>query len=69
MKSCLVLLFQLFWLLPFKGFSQSGAGKKPNSIFILADDLGYADLSFPGGKDVKTPHIDAMAAKGIFMKN
>jgi len=68
MKPINILLFQLMMLLQFNAVAQSVASK-PNIIFILADDLGYADLSFTGGKDVRTPHIDALAAKGIFLKN
>ena len=34
---------------------------KPNVILILADDLGYGDLSCFGGKHVSTPRIDQMA--------
>lgn len=69
MKSFLVLVFQLVLLLPFDGFSQSKSGEKPNIIFILADDLGYGDLSVTGGTDVKTPNIDALASRGMLLKN
>jgi arylsulfatase A-like enzyme len=41
------------------------AGSRPNVIFILADDLGYADLSSYGQTDYRTPHIDQLAAKGV----
>lgn len=41
------------------------AQEKPNIIFILADDLGYGDLSCYGAKDVQTPNIDTLAANGI----
>lgn len=37
---------------------------KPNVIFILADDLGYADLSCLGQTKFSTPNIDALAAQG-----
>jgi arylsulfatase A-like enzyme len=69
MKPKTFLFFLLMMLLQFSAAAQSIIASKPNIIFILADDLGYADLSFNGGKDVKTPHIDALASKGIFLKN
>ena len=34
---------------------------KPNIVFILADDLGYGDLSCYGQQDFNTPHIDSIA--------
>src|SRR5260370_32249896 len=37
----------------------------PNILFILADDLGYADLSYYGRRDFATPNIDRLAADGM----
>ena len=46
------------------------ADSKPNVIYIIADDLGYADMGFQGiSKDVKTPNIDAIAAAGVRFTN
>ena len=39
--------------------------KKPNIIFILADDLGYGDLGCYGQTKIKTPNIDRLAAEGM----
>jgi hypothetical protein len=40
------------------------AATKPNILFILADDFGYADLSCYGRREYKTPNIDRLAAEG-----
>ena len=39
--------------------------KKPNVVIILTDDQGYGDLGCMGSSDLKTPHIDALAERGI----
>jgi Sulfatase len=38
--------------------------EKPNIIYIMADDLGYADLSGYGRKDFQTPNLDKLASLG-----
>src|SRR5690606_27795654 len=40
------------------------AASPPNVVFIFADDLGYGDLGCYGATNVKTPHIDRLAAEG-----
>ncbi len=58
------------WLLIF--FLHSivvSAQTTPNIIYIMADDLGYADLSCYGRKDYTTPNIDLLASQGARLIN
>ncbi|TWU64603.1 arylsulfatase [Crateriforma conspicua] len=59
MKKILVIVLLLLSASPI------WAAEKPNIVFILGDDLGYADLGCYGQKQIKTPRLDQMAAEGI----
>ncbi|MFJ3637128.1 sulfatase-like hydrolase/transferase [Streptomyces sp. NPDC090112] len=39
--------------------------RRPNILFILGDDLGWADLSSYGSPNIRTPHLDALARQGV----
>ncbi|MHC1769711.1 MAG: sulfatase [Verrucomicrobiia bacterium] len=54
--TCLVL-----WL----GCEPVTAASRPNIVIILADDLGYGDLSCYGHPTIRTPRLDQMAAEGM----
>jgi len=41
------------------------AGKRPNIIYIMVDDLGYGDVGCYGQKVIQTPNIDRLAQEGI----
>ena len=43
--------------------------QKPNIIYLLVDDLGYADCGFNGGTDIQTPNIDRLAHSGAILKS
>lgn len=45
------------------------AADKPNIIYFLIDDLGYADCGFNGGQDIRTPNIDKLAKEGAVLKS
>ena len=51
---------------PAKGRSTAESGKRPNILFILADDLGYADLGV-FGSEIPTPNLDALAKAGLLL--
>ncbi|MCS6866486.1 MAG: arylsulfatase [Gemmataceae bacterium] len=55
-------LLALFLLAP-----AGRAQDKPNIVFFLADDLGREDCGFMGGRDIRTPHIDKLAAAGAIL--
>ena len=57
-KSILLLLLVL-------GFVAPAYAKKPNVVFILADDLGWRDLSNEGSTYYESPHIDRIAKEGM----
>jgi len=43
----------------------AGAGRPPNVVFVLFDDLGYGDVGAYGSEAVATPNLDRMAAEGV----
>jgi arylsulfatase A-like enzyme len=55
---CILLLFS------YNAVQADPQQMKPNIIFIMADDLGYADLGCYGQNQILTPHIDKLAAEG-----
>jgi len=50
------------------GRCEENIARKPNIIIILADDLGWADVGYHGGK-ISTPSIDRLAREGVRMEN
>ncbi len=58
------LSFHIFSFLAL-ALSALQAEKKPNFLIIFTDDHGYGDVSAYGASDVRTPHIDSLAEKGM----
>jgi arylsulfatase A-like enzyme len=55
----LLLLAQLFLVIA------HGADTKPNIVLLMADDQGWGETGYNGHPQLKTPHMDAMAASGL----
>lgn len=63
------ILFALLCVLCGHSFAAEKRATKPNIVFIVADDLGYGELGCYGGKEIPTPHLDALAAGGARFSN
>ena len=64
----LYLLYSLLILLLYSCQNQPSTEnkpEKPNIVYILADDLGYGDLSVYGQTNFQTPNLDKMASEGM----
>ena len=49
--------------------AQAAPARRPIIVVILADDLGYGELSGQGNPQIPTPHIDSIAANGVRFTN
>ncbi len=65
MKSRCVCAAATVVLLLFGCLATAAPTTRPNIIFVLVDDMGYADLGCYGAKDIRTPHIDRLAREGV----
>lgn len=65
MNRTLYLFFVLFLTICLTLPGETRADDRPNIILLLADDLGYADLSCFGSPAVKTPNLDGLATDGM----
>lgn len=64
MKQAILISTGLLLTTPFI-HAEKNKDKKPNVVFILADDLGYGDLSCYGQEKFETPNIDKLAQSGM----
>ena len=60
-----MLLFVIAVLMVACQSDQVDKNKTPNVLFIMADDLGFAELGCYGGTDILTPNIDLLAKAGM----
>ena len=53
------------FLLLFLTLTLNASEQPPNIVLLLADDLGYGELSCQGNAEIPTPHIDSIAKNGV----
>lgn len=61
-------MFCIFYFSAFR-LTVTAQSSRPNIIYIMADDMGYADLSCYGHKDYQTPYLDKLASQGVKFMN
>lgn len=54
---------------PWLAAADAAPAAKPNIVYILADDMGYADAGFMGCKDLRTPNLDRLAHEGTILSS
>jgi arylsulfatase A len=68
MKSAVIAVATLFSLIatavPYAAAAEE-TNSRPNIVFVLIDDFGYADSGAYGAKDIRTPNIDRLAREGV----
>lgn len=68
MRKTIILCLSILALVGFGWTSAFAQAEKPNIVFIMADDLGNADLGYRGS-DIKTPNIDKLANDGTRLES
>ena len=63
------LLFVLIVILLGAFFQSPAVGKAPNIVVFISDDLGRSETSVYGSKQVRTPNLDKLAARGMTFDN
>ncbi|TLX72777.1 sulfatase [Labilibacter sediminis] len=66
MNAKIVLILFIPFIL---GCSKENKSKKPNILFFLVDDMGWADVGYQGSQVYKTPSIDKLAASAMQFEN
>lgn len=68
-KHWLIFLMPVICIIHIAAYGQSKNPKKPNIVFVLADDLGWMDCTVNGSKYYETPNMDRLAEGGMAFTN
>ena len=64
-QRCFLLALGILVIVGVSTRAVADGDRKPNVVFIMADDLGYGDLGSFGQQKIRTPNLDRMAAEGM----
>lgn len=67
LPSLIIFCFTMAALVPQTAAADDVGPLRPHVVFIVADDLGYADVGFMGSQEIHTPHLDQLAAGGAIL--
>lgn len=65
----LLCLCRCFYATASDAPSESSPSDRPNIVFVVMDDVGWADLSYTGTGVIQTPTLDHLAAGGLKLSN
>lgn len=66
-EMCLIIFLLFISTLPKNNCDDKVNSKPPNIVIIMADDLGFNDVSFHGSLEIPTKHIDALCYNGVIL--
>ena len=69
MRSVIMSIVAVLGMMCLAATALRAADARPNIVYIVSDELGYYEPGFMGNRNLKTPHLDRLAAEGVVFRN